>query len=362
MSVGVVAVLLLVSACGSDGNGDAGPPTSTAATSADSPTSTGVAPTESVAVERTAVTVDTTMPERGLPEIEPTATIPLGQHVDGGLVTDDAVWAVVTENEMLYRIDPTTNTVVQEVPAPGIGHRFDIGHGAAWFTDFDGGVVRRVELDRGTVVAEIPTGESPEGISVTGNAVWVANHHDGTVTRIDPATNAVVATIEVGPAGPDGPGPILATDERVWVGVYNLAQVVVIDATTNAVVANIDSSATCGEMNLLDDSVWITNCFESDDVAVIEQGGEEARGLKAGGPAGTALLIDGDVWMSTISLEEPVGRFVRVDPTTLEILDSVVADPPSYIMGQGFGSIWEFSWDTGAVIRLPIDAFLQAAG
>ncbi|HYN31983.1 MAG TPA: hypothetical protein VES40_05115, partial [Ilumatobacteraceae bacterium] len=257
---------------------------------------------------------------------------------------------------MLYRIDPDTNSVVQEVSVPGIGHRFDIGHGAAWVTDFDGSLVRRVELESGTIVAEIPTGRNPEGVSVTDDAVWVANHRDGTVTRIDPTTNEVVATIEVGPSGPAGPQPIVASDERVWVGVPNLAQVVVIDASTNAIVAQIDSSATCGEMYLLDESVWVSNCFESDDVAVIEQAGEEARGLKAGGPAGTAILIGGDVWLSTISLQEPVGRFVRVDPATLEILGSVVADPPSYTVGQGFGSIWQFSWDTGAVIRLPIDA------
>src|SRR5687768_1904643 len=62
---------------------------------------------------------------------EPTATIPLGLHVDGGLVTEDAVWAVVSEDDMLYRIDPETNSVVQELSTPGIGFRFDIGHGAA---------------------------------------------------------------------------------------------------------------------------------------------------------------------------------------------------------------------------------------
>ena len=146
---------------------------------------------------------------------------------------------------------------------PGIGFRFDIGHDAAWVPDFERSVVRRVELDTGAVLAEIPTGLNPEGISVTDDAVWVANHRAGTVTRIDPTTNEPVATIEVGPAGPSGPQAILASDERVWVGVPNLGQVVVIDAATNAVIANIDSTATCGEMQLLDESVWVTNCFET---------------------------------------------------------------------------------------------------
>ena len=155
----------------------------------------------------------TTVSDRRGPTVEPTATIPIAEHVDGGLVTNDAVWAVVTADEMLYRIDPDTNSVVQELPVPGIRFRFDIGHDAAWIPDFEGSVVRRVELDTGAVLAEIPTGRNPEGISVTDDAVWVANHRAGTVTRIDPTTNEPVATIEVGPAGERGPQAILASDD-----------------------------------------------------------------------------------------------------------------------------------------------------
>jgi hypothetical protein len=105
----------------------------------------------------------------------------------------------------------------------------------------------------------------------------------------------------------------------------------------------------------------VTNCFESDDVAVIEETGTEARSLKAGGPAGAALSIAGEVWLSTVSLDKPDGRLVRVDPQTLEILESVVADPSAYSMDQGFGSVWQFSWGAGAVIRLPIEAFDRPA-
>ena len=358
----VTALVAFLTACGSGGDRVADGTANNPGASVGSPTAIGPASTESVDAQQAADSVATTLPDQGGPTVEPTATIPLGEHVNGGLVTDDAVWALVTADEMLYRIDPDTNSVVQELPVPGIEFRFAIGHDAAWVPDFEGSVVRRVELDSGAVIAEIPTGLNPEGISVTDGAVWVANHRAGTVTRIDPTTNEPVATIEVGPAGEWGPQAIVASDERVWVGVPNLGQVVVIDATTNAVVANIDSPATCGEMQLLDDSVWITNCFETDDVAVIDVHGTESRGLHAGGPAGTPLQIDGDVWLPTISLDEPLGHIVRVDPATVEILDSVVSDPPAYIMGNGFGSLWKFSWDTGAVVRLPIDAFTQQAG
>ena len=53
---------------------------------------------------------------------------------------------------------------------------------------------------------------------------------------------------------------------------------------------------------------------------------------------------------------------MRVDPVTLEILDSVATDPQAYAIGQGFGSLWNFSWDAGAVIRHPIDDLVHPAG
>src|SRR5215207_761656 len=42
--------------------------------------------------------------------LEPTATIKISEHVDGGLVTADAVWASVNVTDTLYRIDPETNS------------------------------------------------------------------------------------------------------------------------------------------------------------------------------------------------------------------------------------------------------------
>lgn len=303
------------------------------------------------------------VPEPASRRVEPLATIALAAHVDGGLITDDAVWASVGESDTLYRIDPATNEVVQEVSAPGLTFRFDIGLGAAWVPDFNASVVRRVDLVSGAVVAEIPTGRNPEGIAVTESAVWLADHRAGTVTRIDPGTNAVVATIEVGPPGSSGPQSIVAAGDRIWVGVPNLGQVIGIDAVTDAVVARIDSSATCGEIAMFDDTVWITNCFETDTVTAIDTGTGISRGtVDAGGYAGTPLQIDNLVWVSTVQPREgQPGHVVGIDPTTLRIVDSITVDRPAYIAGQGFDSVWQFSWEAGSVIRLPLDAFRSSS-
>jgi len=292
------------------------------------------------------------------PEVETLATIPIGIHVVGGIITDDAVWAV-SEDEMMFRIDPATNQVVDEVPVPGIGYRFDIGHGAAWTTDFEASVVRRVDLDSGALIAEITTGVNPEGIDVTDDAVWVADHRGGTVTRIDPATNLVVATITVGPPGPAGPQPIAVDGDRVWTGVPNLNQVVGIDAATNEVVANVDVPAACGEMEVLDGAVWVTSCFEDDIVNIVDAESGTLRGaIETGGFAGTPLPIDNLVWIPTVQLDEGhPGRILGINPWTLDIVDTISLDVAAYTAGVGFESVWLFSYDAGVVIRLPLDPF-----
>jgi hypothetical protein len=139
----------------------------------------------------------------------------------------------------------------------------------------------------------------------------------------------------------------------------NARQVVGIETATNAVVAKVDSSATCGEIGVFDETVWISNCFDSSDVEVIDAVTGVSHGaIEPGDIAGTPLEIGGLVWVSTIQLGPgSPGRLVGIDPTTLEIVDTVTTEHDAYIAGQGFDSVWQFSYWAGAVIRLPLDAF-----
>jgi len=69
------------------------------------------------------------------------------------------------------------------------------------------------------------------------------------------------------------------------------------------------------------------------------------------------MRIGNLLWVATITLTPGApGRFVGIDPATLRIVESVTTDHGAYISRQGFGSVWQFSYDAGAVIRLPLDA------
>ena len=351
----VAALLLLLSACGGgDGGEDDLAATSPTTVPADQTTGGDANPTTIAApVNRSMVPTSRVEVRRG----QPLAKIQLDGPPANGMVTEDGVW-VATEAETLLRIDPATNQIVHEIAAPGLTFPFDIGWGAAWIPDFDNSVVRRVDLVSGAVIATIPTGDNPAGVEVSADAVWVANHRAGTVTRIDPSTNLVIATVEVGPAGPAGPQHLVAFGDRLWVGVPNAKEVVAIDATTNQVVERVAAEMPCGPIEEVGGDLWVTSCFEAEFVDVIDTVGPMHRGsVDAGGAVGSVMQVDDLVWITAIQLPTgPTGALIGINPYTRQVMDRLIVDDPAYTAVVGFDSVWMFSFEAEAVVRLPLDA------
>jgi len=115
--------------------------------------------------------------------------------------------------------------------APG-SYGLTYGEDALWVTSSERNIVSRVDPHTNLVVETIAVGKTPRFIAAGGGAVWTLNQGDGSVSRIDPATNKVVATIEVGVPG--GGGDIAVGEGSVWVTAfeYPLSR---IDPSTNKV-------------------------------------------------------------------------------------------------------------------------------
>ncbi len=123
------------------------------------------------------------------------------------------------------RIDPTANAVVAML-TPGFsqyGH-VRVGAGAVWSSDFDHNVVLRIDPETNEIV-EIAVGQNPEGITVTNDTVGTSNHRAGSISRIDPATSKVVATLNVGPTGASGPKEIVLAGGDLWTSIPNIGAV-----------------------------------------------------------------------------------------------------------------------------------------
>lgn len=195
------------------------------------------------------------------------------QAADSFGATAEAVWIGNFDYGRVYRLDPTTGTVLSEltVPAPvtfayaheliwiGSGQTrsmFTIDQAGTKATDTkfphelvagdsawgaaSGGVVRML-IDSGErTLIDIDEPRGPGDCSVRGSSasVWLHCHGNDTVARLDPATNSVVATPVVG-----GPvfGGVLTIEEWAFfiegtdeAGAHE-GRIVRVDLTTNQI-------------------------------------------------------------------------------------------------------------------------------
>jgi streptogramin lyase/predicted Ser/Thr protein kinase len=163
----------------------------------------------------------------------------LGQGGATVSVGGGRVWAA-TPRGTLYRVDPNTAVVEDEVEVDANAFDIAVGLGAVWIVDELASTVTHVDIEtmsadppiaiggdltdieagaggvwivdeRGGVVVEVdPTtlrplgpirvGAEPTDAAVGLDAIWVTNRGDGTISRIDPVTGNVTDTIEIGAA------------------------------------------------------------------------------------------------------------------------------------------------------------------
>lgn len=239
--IGIVAavglVLVLVSACGQAGSTTA-TPTGAASTSSHAATTATATPVP-------ASPSDTPRPTRTAgPTLPPSAALGtrLLATIDGVMkpcamaATKDGVWVTGNGPSRLARLDPETNTIVDQVsldgspcgiavdpdgrlwvallsigqvvavdPASarvvatieGLGaNLWDLkaGFGSIWVVDRTKRELLRIDPASATIVDRLTIGPSGSGLAMTRDAVWVVDDIDGTVRRIDPVTMTVTST------------------------------------------------------------------------------------------------------------------------------------------------------------------------
>jgi hypothetical protein len=156
-----------------------------------------------------------------------TAEIPMGRFPSEIAVGEGAVWVTVNaadppERWFVARIDPTTNSVTDEVE---INEAIDVavGGGAVWVLGRDPGIgpaVFRIDPARREVAETIPLDCGrcfPTQIVATDGAVWLTVSTDypdsGEVLRVDPATNEVSGRLSL----PGDPRDLVVGEGALWV-------------------------------------------------------------------------------------------------------------------------------------------------
>lgn len=164
-----------------------------------------------------------------------------------------SIWGPTPEG--LVRLDDQTGAVLATVPIPEVTELTDVAvsDGSIWLTAKDDGKVVRIDPSTNTVVAQIPTGLGAHGIVVDGNGVWVTNYRANTVSRLDASTGEVVATIEGAGSGVG----IDSSGDAVWASTQSLG-ISRIDPATNEVTLVIEGPGSAYGLAYDGNALWVS--------------------------------------------------------------------------------------------------------
>jgi hypothetical protein len=110
-------------------------------------------------------------------------------------IGEDAVW--VTDDNVLYRIDPIEGFVVDRIDVTG-STGLAVGEGSVWIVDDFTEELTAFDEPTGEVRDSVQMAGSLDGVAVGGGFVWVLDREAGIVTKVDPGTLSVLDTVRVG--------------------------------------------------------------------------------------------------------------------------------------------------------------------
>jgi YVTN family beta-propeller protein len=263
---------------------------------------------------------------------EPSGRLPansvglIGQ--DGGRVSDPvnvaspadlaygagSVWAADSADGMLWRIDPATHAVVQQIPVGSAPSAVAITGPDVWVANSGDGTVSRVSAAAGKAVDTIAVGNLPVAIAAGPSGVWVANEGDDTVQRIDPTTGTVTGkAIQVG-GRPDG---IAAGAGAVWVANGEDGTVQRIDPATYQPGGPVPVGSGPAGIAVTPGAVWVANSLDQTVSKLDPATGTVTATISVGdGPggivaAGNALWVSDEFDATLRRIDLPTGRVVR---------------------------------------------------
>jgi streptogramin lyase len=130
---------------------------------------------------------------------------------------EGSVWLADTSENKLLKIDPETNQVIKEIPAPMLSGRgsIGVGGGAVWLVTAENveSTLTRINPANGNVEAKIPLPSRGSGVVFDYRSVWVTAPNSGELYRIDPSTNQITSTTRLHGL----PGSIATGEGSIWV-------------------------------------------------------------------------------------------------------------------------------------------------
>jgi virginiamycin B lyase len=120
--------------------------------------------------------------------------IDVSAHPEALAVGGTSIWVLCEKDGMIDRIDPKTNKVSKsiELDVPGVKGAIAFGEGSVWVTQM-GFPLTRIDPQTETVVQQFIGAGGGGSILTSPGAIWLSNPEAGTLLRIDP--KRVLATL-----------------------------------------------------------------------------------------------------------------------------------------------------------------------
>lgn len=186
-------------------------------------------------------------------------TIPAEMFSSSGSIAAGAesVWVITAENfeKTLSRFDSNTGMFQAKIDLPAIGFGIAFAGGHVWVSSGQKDEIYRVDPSSDTLVQTIPTASSPRMMVGAAGSLWVHTIGDGSVQRIDGETGEIVATILA--ELPLGAGEIIANDNGISVSTPYQMQFLSIDASTNSVAMRVTGRQGADDHAVGAGSLWL---------------------------------------------------------------------------------------------------------
>jgi class 3 adenylate cyclase len=123
------------------------------------------------------------------------------------------VWVSAVNGVLL--VYTSENQIANRFAIPDGPGAIAVGLGATWVVVPNDNTLWRIDASNQTMRPIAEVGNYPTGVTVGDGSVWVANEKDGTIQRVDPHSGKALATIHVG----HSPSSVAVGYGRVWVAV-----------------------------------------------------------------------------------------------------------------------------------------------
>ena len=167
-----------------------------------------------------------------------------------------SIWIPSEAEGRIARVDPATNTVVDEIEVVPGTFFLAFGFEQLWAVSSDARLLQRIDPATNQVTGTVQLGNQPGFLAAGEGAVWVQEQKDGTVARIGPDSLTVEGRTKVGDTLLWG--DIDTGNGSVWLRTTEDQTFVQIDARTGEVLARFGDPVGSGAIRFTPKGIWTT--------------------------------------------------------------------------------------------------------